>query len=113
MKITRFQHSLFFLCSSFLVLLLAACGSTGSNAGTTPTPTGNTPTVTASVTGTTQPGNGVTTVPAPPTLTSCPASGSARAAVMPPLALGAHQNIVYVVNEFKGQTPTNGTLKRL
>jgi hypothetical protein len=32
---------------------------------------------------------------------------------MPPLALGVHQNIVYIVNEFQGQTPTNGTLKRL
>ncbi len=108
------QRYLFFLCSSFLVLLLAACGSTASNGGTTPTPTGNTPTVSASVTtGTTQPGNGVTTVPAPPTLTSCPATGTARAAIMPTLALGTHQNIVYIVNEFQAQNPTFGTLKRL
>jgi len=32
---------------------------------------------------------------------------------MPPLALGNHQNIVYIVNEFQAQTPTFGTLKRL
>ncbi|HXX78843.1 MAG TPA: hypothetical protein VEI53_10145 [Ktedonobacteraceae bacterium] len=110
----HFQRFLFFLCSSFLVLLLAACGPTGNNGIATSTPTVNTPTVTApATTGTTQPGNGVTTVPAPPTLTSCPATGTARAAVMPPLALGVHQNIVYIVDEFQGQTPTSGTLKRL
>jgi hypothetical protein len=32
---------------------------------------------------------------------------------MPQLALGNHQNIVYIVNEFQAQTPTFGTLKRL
>ena len=32
---------------------------------------------------------------------------------MPTLALGNHQNIVYIVNEFQAQTPTFGTLKRL
>ena len=114
MKLTHARRFFFLLCSSFLVLLLAACGSTGSNGSTTPTPTGNTPTVNASVTtGTTQPGNGVTTAPVPPTLTSCPATGTARAAIMPTLALGNHQNIVYIVNEFQAQTPTFGTLKRL
>jgi hypothetical protein len=114
MKSTRSQRFFFFLCCSFLVLLLAACGSTGNNGSTTPTTTRNTPTVNASVTaGTTQPGNGVTTAPVPPTLTSCPATGTARAAIMPLLALGNHQNIIYIVNEFQAQTPTFGTLKRL
>ena len=32
---------------------------------------------------------------------------------MPPLALGNHQNIIYIVNEFQVHTPTFGTLKRL
>jgi hypothetical protein len=114
MQLTRARRLFLLLCSSFLVLLLAACGSTGSNDSTTPTPTGNTPTVNASVTtGTTQPGNGVITAPVPPTLTSCPATGTARAAIMATLALGNHQNIVYIVNEFQAQTPTFGTLKRL
>ena len=114
MQLTRSHRFLFFLCSSFLVLLLAACGSAGNTGSTTPTKTGNTPTVTASVTSeTTQPGNGVTTAPVPPTLTNCPATGTARAAIMPPLAIGNHQNIVYTVNEFQGQVPTFGTLKRL
>jgi len=31
---------------------------------------------------------------------------------MPTLALGNHQNIVYSVNEYQGNTPTFGTLKR-
>lgn len=35
------------------------------------------------------------TVTMPSTDTSCPASGTARAAVMRPLALGSHQNLVY------------------
>jgi len=113
MQLTRSQRFFFFLCSSFLVLLLAACGSAGNTPSSTPTTTGNTPTVHTSVTaGTTQPGNGVTTAPVPPTLTSCPATGTARAAIMSPLALGNHQNIVYIVNEFQVHTPTFGTLKR-
>jgi eukaryotic-like serine/threonine-protein kinase len=114
MQLIRSQRIFFYLCSSLLVLLLAACGSAGNTPSSTPTTTGNTPTVHASVTsGTTQPGNGVTTAPVPPTPTSCPATGTARAAIMPPLALGNHQNIVYVVNEFQAQNPTFGTLKRL
>jgi hypothetical protein len=51
-------------------------------------------------------------VPLPATQTSCPAAGTARAAVMTPLTLGNHPNIVYTVNEFQGHTPTFGTLKR-
>jgi Tol biopolymer transport system component len=31
---------------------------------------------------------------------------------MPPLTLGNHQNIVYIVNEYQGHNPTFGTLKR-
>lgn len=46
----------------------------------------------------------------PPTTTACPATGTARAAVLAPLVLGLHQNLVYIVNEFK-PTPY-GTLKR-
>ena len=113
MQLTRSQRFFFYLLSSYLVLLLAACVSDGSNAGTTPTTTGNTPTTNASVTsGTTQPGSGVTTAPIPPTQTSCPTADTARAAIMPPLALGNHQNIIYIVNEYQRHTPTFGTLKR-
>ena len=114
MYLVRSRSFLSTILGCYLVFLLAACGSGGSNTSATPPTTGNTPTSNASVTsGTTQPGNGVTTAPVPPTLTSCPATGTARAAIMPPLALGNHQNIVYIVNEFQAQAPTFGTLKRL
>lgn len=112
MHLTRSHRFLFFLLSSCLIFLLAACGSGGSNTSTTPTTTRNTPTTNATVTpGTTQPGSGVT-APVPPTQTSCPSTGTARAAIMPTLALGNHQNIAYSVNEYQGNKPTFGTLKR-
>src|SRR5712692_3451619 len=75
-----------------LIFLLAACGSgSPTGVGQTPTPSGSgTP---------------------PATQTSCPAVGTARAAVMTPFTLGSHQSIVYIVNEFQGHNPTFGTLK--
>lgn len=76
-----------------LIFLLAACGSgSPTGAGQTPTPSGS------------------GTLPA--TQASCPAAGTARAAVMTPFMLGGHHNIVYIVNEFQGHNPTFGTLKR-
>ena len=45
--------------------------------------------------------------------TSCPAPGTGRAAVLPSLTLGTHQNIVYVSNKFSSSfLPLSGTLKR-
>lgn len=44
--------------------------------------------------------------------TSCPASGTARAAYMPSMTLGSHSTIVYIVNEGTELHPTFGTLKR-
>jgi hypothetical protein len=41
----------------------------------------------------------VQTVQMPPTQTSCPANGTARAAVMRPVKLGKHPTLVYVYNE--------------
>jgi len=97
-----------------LIVLLAACSSTPpTTTGQTPT-SGTTPGATATIGGakmpTTTPVS--TTAPEPPTQTNCPAAATARAAVMAPLALGSHPNIVYTVNEFQGNTPTFGTLKR-
>jgi hypothetical protein len=46
------------------------------------------------------------TVPMPPTQTSCPTNGTARAAVMRPVKLGKHPTIVYVYNEI----PLNTTI---
>ncbi len=81
-----------------LTLLLVACG------GTQPPGQPGTPTTGATP----------TTVPMPPTQTSCPAAGTARGVVIAPLALGSHANIVYVYNQGRGSTPhpIAGTLKR-
>ena len=55
----------------------------------------------------------VQTVPMPPTQTSCPTDGTARAAVMKPLALGKKQNLVYIYNEIPLNTSmAYGHLKR-
>lgn len=48
----------------------------------------------------------------PPTMTECPSSGQARAAIIAPLALGAQPNVVYIVNEGTLDNPTYGTIKR-
>lgn len=87
-----------------LMFLLASCSTGGSEPSTTPTPTSR-GTVTPPVTPT------VTTVAVPPTQTSCPTAGTARAWVTAPLALGSHQNVVYLVSEHPG-TGTTSTLKR-
>src|SRR5436309_2381461 len=45
--------------------------------------------------------------------TSCPAAGTGRAAVLPSLTLGTHQNIVFVSNKDSSSfLPLSGTLKR-
>src|SRR5574340_133430 len=95
-----------------LICLLAACGSNPTG-GTTPTvTTGNTPATTSTpATPVSVSPTRVTTQPVPPTQTSCPAAGKARAAVTAPLSLGSHQNIVYLVKEFQGSSVTS-TLKR-
>ncbi|HYB02169.1 MAG TPA: hypothetical protein VED37_18245, partial [Ktedonobacteraceae bacterium] len=46
------------------------------------------------------------TVQMPPTQTSCPANGQARAAIMRPVKLGKHPTIVYVYDE----VPVNTTI---
>lgn len=100
------------LCS--LLLMLAACSSTSTPPGNA---TGEQPGQLAA----SSPGAGnsnvdTTTHPMPPTATSCPAPGTARAMVTANLAPGHHNNLVYVVNEFAAGNdppPKAGTLKRL
>ncbi len=55
---------------------------------------------------------GITTVTqnVPATTTTCPTTGTARAAVLAPLVLGSHQDLVYIVNQFNPSA--YGTLKR-
>jgi hypothetical protein len=55
------------------------------------------------------------TLPVPPTQTSCPKAGTARAAITAPLVLGTHQNVVYIFNEPQGNSVTSpgyGSLQR-
>ncbi len=76
----------------------------------------NTPGTTHTLVGTPAQGGGstggITTVTqnVPATTTTCPSTGTARAAVLAPLVLGSHQNLVYIVNEFNPSA--YGTLKR-
>ncbi len=106
MNTTRNRRLLLAGVGAFLIFLLAACGSGGTTSGTPTTTGGQTPGVTPTTSG------GSAPAPLPATQTSRPAAGTARAAVMTALTLGNHPNIVYTVNEFQGQTPTFGTLKR-
>ena len=102
----RYYSATILFCT--LLLLLTACSTPGGGTGngsTTPTPTtthsgSNTPTPSAS--GTSTPA--VQTVSMPHTDTSCPTTGTARAAVMRTLALGSHQNLVYIYNEVPQNT---------
>jgi flagellar basal body L-ring protein FlgH len=100
------QMSLLGCC---LLLFLAACGAetttansplatSRSQGATSATPIGSTP--------------AQTTVPMPPTQTSCPVSGAARAAVMVPFVSGGTHTIVYTVNTSTHTVPTSGILRR-
>src|SRR5437660_2998333 len=71
-------------------------GGTPAKGGPTNAPTG--PVITQNV---------------PPTQLACPYSGAGRPAITAPLALGNHQNVVYIVNEeATATTPAAGTVKR-
>ncbi len=45
-------------------------------------------------------------------LTTCPAAGTARAAILPSFTPGNDANVVYIVNEGTASAPTFGTVKR-
>ena len=96
-----------------LVLLCSACSS---SSGGTATPTSSIPTPTATQTSvvTKQPSPTpiVTTAPVPTTQTSCPPAGTARAAVMAPLALGNHSNIVFLATKNSSGSSITTTFNR-
>lgn len=48
-----------------------------------------------------------TPTPIPPVYTSCPATGTARAAVMPPLPAGGHQSVLYASDSTSGSNRTD------
>ena len=94
---------------SCLMLLFTACSPFGSsNTGTTSTPT---PTAARS-SPTAATGSTPTTAPTPTSHADCPADGTARAAVMAPLVLGNHQNLVYIFNQGFSPGATSGIIRR-
>ena len=111
MNSTRYRPFLVAFFSCYLAILIIACGSTGTNQGVSSSPTSSTHTPTGG-SGTAQPVTTTTTGSLPPGSTSCPPQGTARAAVMPPLTLGSHQNIVYLLGEGAINTFPTSTLKR-
>ena len=108
---TRYRPFLVAFFSCYLAILIIACGSTGTNQGVSSSPTSSAHTPTGG-SGTAQPRTTSTTGPLPPGSTNCPSQGTARAAVMPPLTLGSHQNIVYLLGEGAISTFPTSTLKR-
>jgi len=110
------KHLLFTLCSFLLLCTLAACGtnsSTGSTGTQPQAPQGNSNSQGGSgLQQTSTPTAQPTTIAMPSTQASCPTMGTARAFVTAPLALGHHQNLVYIVNQTQHNNPTSGTLKR-
>jgi eukaryotic-like serine/threonine-protein kinase len=93
-----------------LTILITACGSTTPNPGISSSPTASARTPTRSITA--QPVSTTAAGSLPFVSTSCPPQGTARVAVMPPLALGSHQNIVYVKYQGGINTPTPSILQR-
>src|SRR5260370_9920513 len=96
----------------FLLILMTACsslpGSSGGNSIPMPGVGGSNKSTPSS--GNKNPGQ---TVPMPQTQTDCPATNTARAAVMRPLACGSHQNLVYIYNEVPHNTSiAYGRLRR-
>ena len=106
---SRLFRVAFFSCC--LAILIIACGSTGTNQGVSSSPTSSAHTPTGG-SGTAQPVTTTTAGSLPPGSTSCPPQGTARAAVMPLLTLGSHQNIVYLLGEGAINTFPTSTLKR-
>src|SRR5712691_6475506 len=106
----KYHHFFVMLSICCLLFLMTACSLFPSS----PT-TGNTPTVgtTQGKTPTSTGGTSTaTTATIPPTQNTCPAAGTARAAVTAPLALGTHQAIVYIFNQGTQGAPTSGIIRR-
>lgn len=106
----QISQFLFVLLALSLSALLAACGAQSPTAGkqtgaSTAIVSTKTPTV-PKTTPTTPP-----TTPMPQTQTSCPAPGTARAAITAPLAHGNHASIVYLATHFSNGSITS-ILKR-
>lgn len=97
--IPRFSGIL--LC--ILLILLTACSSLPVGSGGQSTPASGTGTASTNTPSSSKTPSGQT-VPMPQTQTTCPTVNTARAAVMRPLVLGNHANLVYIYNEVPPNT---------
>ena len=121
MHTSRLQRCLLTFVCCALLGLGAACGP-GAQLSPAPTPgksitatSGTTPKSTPTPSGkpATPASGGTSTVPMPPTQTSCPQPvESGRAAVMRPLALGSHPSIAYTFNQGTVDNASFAELKR-
>ncbi len=110
MSSTHRPHHIFsYLAYCLLVLLLTACTSNTTLLTKNVTPT---PGITLPLNRGGPPIVATTTSAMPPTQTSCPATGTARAMKTAPLASGQHQNIIYTLNEGAYDDPSQGKLMR-
>lgn len=100
---TRLSSVVLSLVGCCLLLLLAACGQSTATFTANQSTALNTPKHTTMNSMRSR----VATAQMPPTQTSCPANGQGRPAVFAPLALGSHQNLVFVYN-----VPGSASLKR-
>jgi hypothetical protein len=93
-----------------LLFLLPACSS---NATPVTRHTFPTPGIPSPVhRGFTHTGTTPATLAMPPTQTTCPPVGMARAMITAPLLSGSHQNIIYTINRGTYDAPSDGTLIR-
>jgi hypothetical protein len=93
-----------------LLFLLSACSS---NATPVTRQTSPTPGIPSPVhRGFTPTGTTPTTLAMPPTQTTCPPPGTARAIITAPLLSGSHQNIIYTLNQGTYDAPSGGNLMR-
>lgn len=110
-KISMYR-TMFAIIGCSLVLFMTACGSSGTTTASGTPVVHTTPTTPTTPTGKhTTPSPSSSTIAVPPTSTSCPAAGTARAGIFAHLALGNQANIVYIVNS-SPTGPVVGTLKR-
>src|SRR5207247_6649650 len=94
---SRNDHIFSFMAGWLTLLFLFTACSSNATPVTRHTPP--TPGITSPVTrGFTPSGTATVTLAMPPTQTTCPQAGMARAMIMAPLLSGSHQNIIYTFN---------------
>jgi hypothetical protein len=111
MHSTSDNHHIFsFIGCLILLFLLPTCNSNALPASRHTAPTAGIPSPVQR--GFTPAGTATATLAMPPTQTTCPQAGMARAMIMAPLLSGSHQNIIYTFNRGTYDAPSGGNLMR-